>query len=74
MSTERRRRPAPGTSSARVGAAPRSAHPPHPERLWASNGFDHFRPRRGYRRSIALAVYWLALTIFFAAGFWALME
>ena len=44
----------------------------NPERLWASNGFARFRPRRGRRRAAALAVYWLALCVFFAAGLWAL--
>jgi hypothetical protein len=54
-----------------VGAAPRGVHPPHPERLWASNGFDRFQPRRG--RRLALMVYWLALGIFFAVGLWVIV-
>jgi hypothetical protein len=44
----------------------------HPERLWASNGWARFRPRRSRRRIVALALYWLALTAFFAAGLWSL--
>jgi hypothetical protein len=42
-----------------------------PEMLWASNGFARFRPRR--RRSrLALAIYLLALAVFFGVGLWAL--
>jgi uncharacterized membrane protein SirB2 len=45
----------------------------HPERLWASNGFARFRHRRSRRRALALAAYWLALGVFFAAGLLALL-
>lgn len=63
--------PAP-TTPVRVGAAPRGAHPPHPERLWASNGWDRYQTRaarhRGWWMSgvviLGLAVLcWMALVL-----------
>ena len=48
----------------------------HPERLWASNGFDRFQPRRASRAPmLALyGLYALMLIIAFCAGLWAIVE
>ena len=64
MDTESRRRATPVPPPVRVGApSPRAPHPPHPERLWASNGWDRYRtPRRRDHATlylvVALLVFW----------------
>jgi hypothetical protein len=80
--TESGRRATPVLPSARVGVAPRGAHPAHPERFWVSNGFER-RPRAPRRRSalylvFALLVFWgfaalgaVMLLIVFGRWFWS---
>ena len=52
------------TSPARVGAHPRGAHPPHPERFWVSNGIDRYRaPRRHSALYLVLALLGVAVLL-----------